>query len=75
MNTFDLRPGLPKIKSPTLVITGAADFITGPVCAGEIATGITGSKKVILPDTGHFIFIEAADPFREAVRVFLSAGA
>jgi len=27
------------------------------------------------PDTGHFIFIEAADPFREAVRVFLSAGA
>ena len=28
--TFDLRPSLPKIAAPTLVITGERDFITGP---------------------------------------------
>ncbi|MDP9237511.1 MAG: alpha/beta hydrolase [Chloroflexota bacterium] len=70
--TLDLRPGLPKISAPTLVITGDADFITGPVCADEIAAAIPGARKVILPETGHFIFIEAPDAFRAEVMRFLA---
>ena len=35
--TFDLRPELPKIIAPTLVITGEDDFITGPACAADFA--------------------------------------
>ena len=35
--TFDLRPQLPGIVAPTLVITGEDDFITGPVCAAALA--------------------------------------
>jgi pimeloyl-ACP methyl ester carboxylesterase len=69
--TFDLRPELPKITAPTLVITGEDDFITGPVCAADLAT-IPNVRTVLLPDCGHFIFVEARDRFRDEVTSFLS---
>jgi proline iminopeptidase len=69
--TFDLRPGLPKIIAPTLVITGEDDFITGPVCAADFAS-IPDVRTVLLPDSGHFIFVEAPDRFRAEVTSFLS---
>jgi proline-specific peptidase len=71
VETFDLRPQLERIQVPTLVITGEEDFITGPVCADEIAAGIPGAEKIVLPGVGHFIFVEAPDAFREAVLSFL----
>jgi pimeloyl-ACP methyl ester carboxylesterase len=70
-STFDLRPELPRITAPSLVITGGADFITGPVCASDFDT-IPSRKTVLLPDCGHFIFIEARDRFRDEVARFLS---
>jgi len=69
--TFDLRPELARITAPALVITGADDFITGPVCAADLAA-IPGSTKVVLPDCGHFIFVEARDRFRAEVTRYLS---
>jgi pimeloyl-ACP methyl ester carboxylesterase len=72
--TFDLRPELKKITAPTLVITGADDFITGPPSAADFE-GIAGAETVILQDAGHFIFIEAPEAFREAVLSFLGAPA
>jgi proline iminopeptidase len=69
--SFDLRTHLVLIDAPTLVITGEKDFITGPICAEEIAAGIAGSELVILPGVGHFIFVEARDRFRAEVERFL----
>jgi proline iminopeptidase len=69
--TFDLRPDLPGITAPTLVITGEDDFITGPVCAADFA-GIPGRATIVLPDCGHFTFVEARDRFRDEVAAFLS---
>jgi proline-specific peptidase len=71
--TFDLRPDLPRIEAPTLVITGEQDFITGPVSAREIAAEIPGAQLEILADCGHFIFIEQPDAFRDTVERFLAA--
>ena len=71
-NTFDLRPQLPRITAPTLVITGEADFITGPVCSREIAAGIPHARTVLVPDCGHFIFVEARERFRREVLSFLA---
>jgi pimeloyl-ACP methyl ester carboxylesterase len=68
--TFDLRPDLPKITAPTLVITGEDDFITGPACAADFAS-IPDVTTVVLPDSGHFIFVEARDRFRDEVTAFL----
>lgn len=73
--SFDLRPELPRIGAPTLVITGEADFITGPLSAAELSEGINGAETVLLPDCGHFIFVEAPQAFRASVLAFLGAGA
>ena len=57
---------------PTLVITGEQDFITGPVCAAELSRGHPAAPEtVVLPGTGHMIFVEAPEQFREAVLGFL----
>jgi pimeloyl-ACP methyl ester carboxylesterase len=72
---FDLRPLLLRLTMPTLVITGAEDFITGPAAADELVDGIPESEVVVLPDAGHLIFVEAPEAFREAVLSFLGVGA
>jgi proline-specific peptidase len=69
--TFDLRPELEKITAPTLVITGAEDFITGPASAAEIEQGLSDVSKVIIPSCGHFLFVEAPEAFAVAVASFL----
>ena len=72
---FDLRPQLAALTMPTLVIAGEEDFITGPPCAAELSEGIPAAKTVLLPAAGHMIFVEAPEPFREAVLSFLGVGA
>lgn len=69
--TFDLRADLEAISAPTLVITGEDDFITGPVAAADFAA-VPDVRTVLLPDCGHFIFVEARDRFRDEVARFLS---
>ena len=72
IETWDMRPDLARIAAPTLVITGDADFITGPACAQDIGDGIAESRVVIVEDCGHFMFIEQPDRFRAEVTRFLS---
>jgi proline iminopeptidase len=71
---FDLRPLLPRLTMPTLVITGSEDFITGPLAAEDFEA-IPGARSVVLDGPGHMIFVEAPDRFREAVLSFLGVGA
>ncbi len=70
--TFDLRPELPRITAPTLVITGEHDFICGPVCAREIADGIDDAELVLLADCGHFVFVEQPQAFADELTRFLA---
>jgi proline-specific peptidase len=72
IETWDIRGELPLIKSPALVLTGERDFITGPACSREIAEGIAGAELVIVPDCGHFTFVECRHRFREEVARFLT---
>ena len=71
--TYDLRPQLEQITAPTLVVTGELDFITGPVCANEIEQSLRDVRKVLIPGSGHFVFVEAPEAFRRAVLDFLEA--
>ena len=72
-NTFDLRDQHSLISAPTLVITGSEDFICGPLCSDELAAGIDGSKKVIVGDAGHFLFVEQPEAFHSEVVDFLDS--
>jgi pimeloyl-ACP methyl ester carboxylesterase len=69
---WDMRPELARITSPTLVLTGAEDFICGPACAEDIAAGIVGANKVVIEDCGHFTFVEQPKRFHEEVARFLA---
>jgi pimeloyl-ACP methyl ester carboxylesterase len=72
---FDLRPQLPALTMPTLVIAGKRDFIAGPTCSAELSQGIPAARTLLLPGAGHMIFVEAPEPFREAVLSFLGVEA
>jgi pimeloyl-ACP methyl ester carboxylesterase len=41
------------------------------LCAGEIADGIKGSRKVIVEDSEHAIFVEQPEAFEREVAEFL----
>jgi proline-specific peptidase len=69
--TFDLRPQLPRIGARTLVVTGEHDFVAAPVSAEEIAAAVPDAEVEILAGSGHFVFLEVRDAFRDAVWRFL----
>ena len=72
--SFDLRPSLRTIGAPTLVMTGESDFICGPVCARTIADELADARLVVIPEAGHFTYVERPEAFRSALADFLLAG-
>jgi proline iminopeptidase len=69
--TLDLRPELRRISAPSLVVAGESDFICGPICAHAIAAELPGSRLVIIPEAGHFTYLEQPAAFRQALIGFL----
>jgi proline iminopeptidase len=65
--TIDLRPLLPKIQCPLLVIAGEDDLICGPAQAGMIARDVPAATLVIIPECGHNPEIEAPQELRRAI--------
>lgn len=63
----DLRPVLPGVGCPTLVVVGEHDFICGPVWNRPIAAGIRGATYVEIPGVGHLPQYEAAETFRRVL--------
>ena len=67
----DLRPALPRIASPTLVIHGEADA-RSPVHVGEkLRDGIPGAILTVIPNAGHLCNLESPEFFNAEVRAFL----
>jgi pimeloyl-ACP methyl ester carboxylesterase len=69
----NLREVLPQIRIPTLLVYGENDVRAPLTVAEDIHSAISGSRLVVLPDTGHACNIEAPDAFNGAVRRFLRA--
>ena len=55
MARADLRPQLPGVACPTLVVGGLDDQLTPPDCAREMAAAIPGAQLQLLPDCGHML--------------------
>jgi len=64
--------GLAAIAVPTLVLAGAADRLTPPADAEEVAGLIPGSSLAIISGAGHGLMVEAAPDFNAAVLAFLA---
>lgn len=73
--TFDLRPELARIRTPTLVIVGDDDFICDVVSARIMASGIPGARLAVIPEAGHFCWVERPELFRRAIDPFLAGAA
>ena len=69
---WDMRGELAAVEAPTLAITGEYDFICGPACAEDIASGVPHSEKVVLEDCGHFTFVEKPEEFCATIERFLA---
>ena len=70
--SFNLLPALARVRCPTLVIHGELDFI--PLgCDERIRDAIPAARLVVLPESGHFSYIDAGDAVRAAVAGFVSA--
>jgi len=68
---IDLRPDLPKIRVPTLILGGKYDEVT-PAVAEQIHSGIPGSRRITFPRSSHMPFWEEREAFMEAVAGFLT---
>jgi 3-oxoadipate enol-lactonase len=68
---FDLRPGLPGISAPTLLIVGSKDATVPGMKL--INAGIPGSKLVELDGAGHLSNLEQPSAFTRALQQFLPA--
>ncbi|MEU5869447.1 alpha/beta hydrolase [Nonomuraea sp. NPDC047529] len=68
---FDVRHRLPEISTPTLVVSGAHDFICGPRWGRMLHEGIPGSRLLLLEASGHLGHLEEPDIFARTVTEFV----
>ncbi len=70
---FDRRAGHARIKSPTLIIAGANDYITPTYYADALARAIPQSRLVVFDGGGHSLSKTRAADFNREVLDFLGA--
>jgi pimeloyl-ACP methyl ester carboxylesterase len=70
---IDLRPLLPQIRQPVLMLCGAHDPIVPTACEGPLLEGLPHVERVEFPDCGHFPQYTHAPLVAELVRRFLTA--
>jgi pimeloyl-ACP methyl ester carboxylesterase len=68
---YDLLPRLRHLDVPTLVVHGDRDFVPIEV-ARHIASAVPHARLVMLPDCGHFAYLERPDEVREQASAFLA---
>ncbi len=67
---FDVRDMLGGITTPTLISSGAHDFICGPGWGRLLHEGIADSRFVLLEGSGHLGHIEQPGTFASAITRF-----
>lgn len=67
----DLRPVLPTLTCPALLLVGEADALTPPEHSQEIAAAMPRAHCQVLPRSGHMLTWEAAEEVNQALRSWL----
>jgi L-proline amide hydrolase len=71
LKNWDIRPELPKINVPTLVISGRHDEAT-PACVAPYVDLIPGARGVIFEDSSHMPHVEETEACMATVAAFLN---
>jgi hypothetical protein len=72
--TSDLRPTLPHVRTPTLVIAGQNDRITAPGASRVLAAALPDARYVEMRRAAHAPFLSHRKEFTAALEQFLRAG-
>jgi len=70
------RPSLSRlseIRIPTLILVGDADIPDVHAHAGAIEAGIAGSKRMIISNAGHLMYLEKPEEFSHTVILFIES--
>jgi 3-oxoadipate enol-lactonase len=68
---MDLRPALPGIAAPTLVVSGAEDAATPPALQAEIAAAIPGARYELVSPAAHLAAVEQPDTVNRLIEEHL----
>jgi pimeloyl-ACP methyl ester esterase len=72
--TSDLRPTLPHVRTPTLVMAGQNDRITAPAASRALAEALSNARYVEMRRAAHTPFLSHRKEFAVALERFLRAG-
>jgi proline iminopeptidase len=67
---FDLRPDLPSIAAPTLILAGSHDVFFPPGAAEALRAGIPRSRVVTFEQSAHLAHLEEAERFAHVLLEF-----
>lgn len=71
---FDIVDQLSRITTPTVVCVGEGDPVTPVGAAHEIVDGLAAGvgRLEVIPDAGHFTWLDASEPTEAVIRAFLA---
>jgi proline iminopeptidase len=70
---LDLRPRIPELRMPRLVIHGDRDLIPIDGVREWLQGDSADVRLVVVPDADHMSFLDQSDPVLQAIHAFLSA--
>jgi pimeloyl-ACP methyl ester carboxylesterase len=62
---------LPRLRVPTLVLTGGADRVVPPVNGRILAARIPGARLEVIPGAGHLLLMDHAEHCGQSIADFL----
>jgi 3-oxoadipate enol-lactonase len=69
------RPVFPYVKNlrvPVLILIGSGDIADNQAVAGALAMTIPGAMRMVVPETGHLMYLEKPEVFASLVAGFLA---
>lgn len=69
---FDVRPRLPEIRVPAIVIQGEEDQLTPLSLARELADGLPSGELVSIPEAGHMVMLEKPEQVADLLGGFVA---
>ena len=66
-------PYVQNLRMPTLILIGSGDIADNQAVAGALVMAIPGAARVVVPDTGHLMYLEKPEVFSTLVSGFLKS--
>lgn len=67
-----ILPNVRDIRVPTLILIGSEDIADNEAVAGALVVSIPGASRIVVPDTGHLMYLEKPQQFFDLVNKFLT---